>query len=78
MITSSWSGRGKDAWSPGSALVSGSFSASTPTSSASIFAVLTVFSAGAAVLVYLIAWLVVPEEGEKGSIAENYLNKKKS
>ena len=42
-----------------------------------IFAVLTVFSAGAAALVYLIAWVVVPEEGETGSIAENYLNKKK-
>ena len=26
----------------------------------------------------LIAWVVVPEEGETGSIAENYLNKKKS
>src|SRR5262249_23775229 len=43
-----------------------------------IFAVLTVFSAGAAALVYLVAWVVVPEEGEKGSIAENYLNKNKS
>jgi phage shock protein PspC (stress-responsive transcriptional regulator) len=43
-----------------------------------IFAILTVFSAGAAALVYLIAWVVVPEEGETGSIAENYLNKKKS
>ena len=42
-----------------------------------VFAVLTVFSAGAAALVYLLAWVVVPEEGEKGSIAENYLNKKK-
>src|SRR5262249_53352740 len=42
-----------------------------------IFAILTVFSAGAAPLVYLVAWVVVPEEGEKGSIAENYLNKKK-
>ena len=43
-----------------------------------IFAILTVFSAGAAALVYLVAWVVVPEEGETGSIAENYLNKKKS
>jgi phage shock protein C len=42
-----------------------------------VFAVLTVFSAGAAALVYLLAWVVVPEEGESGSIAENYLNKKK-
>jgi phage shock protein C len=42
-----------------------------------LFAVITVFSAGAAALVYLLAWVVVPEEGESGSIAENYLNKKK-
>jgi phage shock protein C len=42
-----------------------------------VFAVLTLFSAGAAALVYLLAWVVVPEEGESGSIAENYLNKKK-
>ena len=42
-----------------------------------VFAVLTLFSAGAAALVYLVAWVVVPEEGEGSSIAENYLNKKK-
>jgi phage shock protein PspC (stress-responsive transcriptional regulator) len=42
-----------------------------------VFAALTVFSAGAGVLVYLAAWAVVPEEGESGSIAENYLNKSK-
>lgn len=42
-----------------------------------VFAALTVFSAGAAALVYLIAWVVVPEEGEGGSIAENYFNKNK-
>jgi len=43
-----------------------------------VFAALTVFSAGAAALVYLAAWVIVPEEGEAGSIAENYFNKKKS
>lgn len=41
------------------------------------FALLTLLSAGAAALVYLVAWVVVPEEGEGGSIAENYLNKNK-
>jgi phage shock protein PspC (stress-responsive transcriptional regulator) len=41
------------------------------------FALLTLLSAGAVALVYLVAWVVVPEEGEGGSIAENYLNKKK-
>jgi phage shock protein C len=42
-----------------------------------VFALLTLLSAGAAALVYLLAWVVVPEEGENGSIAENYLNKNK-
>jgi phage shock protein C len=42
-----------------------------------IFGLVTLLSAGAAALVYLLAWVVVPEEGESGSIAENYLNKKK-
>ena len=43
-----------------------------------VFALLTLFSAGAAALVYLLAWVVVPEEGESGSIAENYMNKRSS
>ena len=42
-----------------------------------VFAVLTIFSIGAGALVYLVAWAVVPEEGEKQSIAEGYLNKAK-
>ena len=42
-----------------------------------VFTLLIVLSAGAAALVYLVAWVIVPEEGESGSIAENYLNKKK-
>jgi phage shock protein PspC (stress-responsive transcriptional regulator) len=42
-----------------------------------VFALLIMLSAGAVALVYLVAWVVVPEEGESGSIAENYLNKKK-
>ena len=43
-----------------------------------IFAAVTIFSIGAAALVYLVAWAVLPEEGEKSSIVENYLNKKRS
>jgi phage shock protein PspC (stress-responsive transcriptional regulator) len=43
-----------------------------------IFAAVTIFTAGAGALVYLVAWAVLPEEGEKSSIVENYLNKKKS
>jgi phage shock protein PspC (stress-responsive transcriptional regulator) len=42
-----------------------------------VFAAVTLVSAGAAALVYLVAWLIVPEEGEGGSIAENYFNKNK-
>jgi phage shock protein PspC (stress-responsive transcriptional regulator) len=43
-----------------------------------VFAALTIFSAGVGALVYLVAWAVLPEEGEKSSIAENFLNKKRS
>jgi phage shock protein C len=43
-----------------------------------IFAAVTIFSVGAAALVYLVAWAVLPEEGEKSSIVENYLSKKRS
>jgi phage shock protein C len=42
-----------------------------------VFAALTIFSVGLAALVYVVAWAVVPEEGEKTSIAENYMNKKR-
>jgi phage shock protein C len=42
-----------------------------------VFAALTIFSVGAGALVYLVAWAVVPEEGEEKSIAEGYLNKNK-
>jgi phage shock protein C len=41
-----------------------------------VFAALTVFG-GAGVLLYLIAWLVVPEEDEKSSIAEEFVSKNK-
>jgi phage shock protein PspC (stress-responsive transcriptional regulator) len=40
------------------------------------FAALTIFG-GAGILLYLIAWLVVPQEGEKGSIAEEFVSKNK-
>ena len=42
-----------------------------------IFLVLTVFTAGVGVLIYLLAWIVIPEEGEKTSIAENMISKTK-
>ena len=39
-----------------------------------VFAALTIFG-GAGVLLYVIAWAVVPEEGEKSSIVEGLVNK---
>ena len=40
-----------------------------------ILAVVTVFTGGFGALAYLAAWVVIPEEGEKTSIAENLVNK---
>ena len=42
-----------------------------------MFAALTIFSVGAGALVYLVAWAILPEEGEKGSIPKNYMNKRR-
>jgi phage shock protein PspC (stress-responsive transcriptional regulator) len=39
-----------------------------------IFAVLTLFG-GVGAIAYLVAWALVPEEGEKASIAEKFINK---
>jgi phage shock protein C len=41
------------------------------------FGVLTVFY-GLGILLYLIAWLVLPEEGEDGSIVESFVSKRTS
>jgi phage shock protein C len=38
------------------------------------FAALTIFG-GAGILLYLIGWAVIPEEGEKSSIVEGFVNK---
>jgi phage shock protein C len=40
-----------------------------------ILAVVCVFTAGFGILAYLVAWAVIPEEGEKASIVENLINK---
>lgn len=36
-----------------------------------IWAVVSVITGGAGVLAYLVAWIIIPGEGQKGSIAEN-------
>jgi phage shock protein PspC (stress-responsive transcriptional regulator) len=41
-----------------------------------LFAVFTIFG-GAGVLLYVIAWVMVPEEGEGASILENVVTKKR-
>jgi phage shock protein C len=41
-----------------------------------IWAVVSVLTGGAGVLAYLVAWLIVPDEGQKSSIAENVIGKK--
>ena len=41
------------------------------------FGVLTVFY-GLGILLYLIAWVILPEEGEDGSIVESFVSKRTS
>jgi phage shock protein C len=36
---------------------------------------LTLFTAGTGILAYLVAWAVIPEEGQKASIVEDLINK---
>jgi len=40
------------------------------------FVIFTIFW-GLGALLYLVAWAVIPEEGEKGSIVENLLSKQR-
>ena len=40
-----------------------------------IVAVIAVLTGGAGVLAYLVAWAIIPEEGESASIAENLVSK---
>jgi phage shock protein PspC (stress-responsive transcriptional regulator) len=40
-----------------------------------VIAALTIFSVGMGALVYLVAWAVIPEEGEPKSIVETMLDK---
>jgi phage shock protein PspC (stress-responsive transcriptional regulator) len=43
-----------------------------------VFAIVTIFSAGLGLLIYLAAWVILPEEGEDTSIAETWMNKRRS
>jgi phage shock protein C len=41
-----------------------------------IVAVVAIITGGAGVLAYLVAWVIIPEEGEKISVSENAVGKK--
>jgi phage shock protein C len=41
-----------------------------------IVAVLTVITGGAGALAYLAAWAIIPEEGDKTSIAQNFISQR--
>jgi phage shock protein C len=43
-----------------------------------LVALLTLFTVGTGVIAYLIAWIVIPEEGQKTSIVEDLINKNRS
>jgi phage shock protein C len=43
-----------------------------------IVAVVSLITGGAGVLAYLLAWIIIPEEGERTSIAENIVGKKQN
>ena len=43
-----------------------------------IMAVVCVITGGAGVLAYLAAWLIIPAEGEKTSVAQNIVGKKQN
>jgi phage shock protein C len=43
-----------------------------------VLAALSLLTGGFFALVYLAAWIVLPEEGEDGSIAENLINRTRS
>ncbi len=43
-----------------------------------IWAVVSVITGGAGVLAYLAAWVIIPAEGEKTSIAQNIVDKKQN
>jgi phage shock protein PspC (stress-responsive transcriptional regulator) len=40
-----------------------------------IVAVASLFSGGLGVIAYIVGWIVIPEEGQKTSIAEDLVNK---
>ena len=42
-----------------------------------IWAVVAVITGGAGVLAYLVAWAIIPDEGQQSSVAEDIVSKKR-
>ena len=42
-----------------------------------VVAVVALITAGTGIVAYLVAWAIIPEEGQKSSIAEDLINKNK-
>ena len=53
----------------------GEYTSIDPTVVRVIFLALTLVTAGVFAVVYLAAWVIIPEEGESASIAENLIKK---
>jgi len=53
----------------------GEYAGIDPTVVRLIFVALTLVTAGVFVLVYLAAWIIIPEEGETTSIAEDLMDR---
>ena len=53
----------------------GEYTSIDPTVVRVIFVALTLVTAGVFAVVYLAAWVIIPEEGESASIAENLIKK---
>ena len=43
-----------------------------------IWAVVSVITGGAGVLAYLVAWVLIPDDGQQSSIAEDIVSKKRA
>jgi phage shock protein C len=43
-----------------------------------LVALVTLFTVGTGIVAYLVAWAVIPEEGQRTSIAEDLINKSKT
>jgi phage shock protein PspC (stress-responsive transcriptional regulator) len=43
-----------------------------------IWAIVSVITGGAGILAYLVAWVLIPDDGQQSSIAEDIVSKKRA